>query len=209
MHAQRDQVVRRELREAERLDRVDELGGDAVDAEGHELIGREESLGPDLSGRARGLRPRRRLRSLRGARGRGGRRRCLDGRRRDVDRSDDAGSGARREGSAQRHDRGDRSSRRARLVSRRVGGKEARDALAKPAVAVKCDGELRGGGGGDGGAPLFQSHERPRIPAGVAGGLDRQIVARVLPLDADAVRDPPDRGMVEEERLGRDLQQVD
>ncbi len=50
--------------------------------------------------------------------------------------------------------------------------------------------------------------ERAGVAHRVAAGGHREVVAAVLALDAHAVRHPPHGGVVEEQRLGRGLQQV-
>ena len=60
----------------------------------------------------------------------------------------------------------------------------------------------------DVGAQFFEVGKRLRVSIRIAAQADRKIVAAVLALDADAARQPPDRRMIEEQRLDERLQQV-
>jgi hypothetical protein len=51
--------------------------------------------------------------------------------------------------------------------------------------------------------------ERARVVDRAAAGRDREVVAAVLPLDPHALRHPPHRRVVEEQRLCRGLDEVD
>lgn len=83
--------------------------------------------------------------------------------------------------------------------------KEPRDA-AKQLAAVGGEGHRAGPPGI---AALLEVDERARIDDRVAGGGDGEIVAAILPLDADPAGDPPDGRVVEEQGLSRALDQVD
>ncbi len=56
---------------------------------------------------------------------------------------------------------------------------------------------------------LLERRERARIAQRIAARLDREVVAAQLPLEADPIRRPPDRRVVEEHGLGHDLEHVD
>ena len=57
---------------------------------------------------------------------------------------------------------------------------------------------------------MFERGERARVQEHVARqGHDRRVVARVLPLGAQAAREPPRRRVVEEQDFRRRLQKVD
>ncbi len=59
------------------------------------------------------------------------------------------------------------------------------------------------------GAQFFEVGKRLRVSIRIAAQADREIVAAVLALDPDAVRQPPDGRMVEEQSLDERLQQID
>jgi hypothetical protein len=110
------------------------------------------------------------------------------------------GAGAGGEHDRQRERRG--PARRARLVVDR----HAEDA----AHAI----EQRSAGRGhrqqrDIGSPRFERGERFRVGDGVAAHAHRHFIAAVLALGANPLREPPHRGVIEEQRLGDGLQQVD
>lgn len=56
---------------------------------------------------------------------------------------------------------------------------------------------------------LRHRHQSLRVGRGVAGHLHRHIVAAQLPLDPKTVRDPPHCRVIEEQRLGHHLTDVD
>ena len=58
-------------------------------------------------------------------------------------------------------------------------------------------------------AELLEIGERARVRDAIAAELDREIVAAVLALNPDSVREPPDRRVIEEQRFDDRLQQVD
>jgi hypothetical protein len=58
-------------------------------------------------------------------------------------------------------------------------------------------------------AQLFEAGERSRVGVRIAAQAHREIIAAVLALDPDSARYPPDRRMIEEQRLDERLQQVD
>jgi hypothetical protein len=60
-----------------------------------------------------------------------------------------------------------------------------------------------------GAAQLLELHQRLGVRQRVARGAHREIVAAQLALLAHPPRHPPHRGMIEEQRLDRALQQVD
>ena len=60
-----------------------------------------------------------------------------------------------------------------------------------------------------GSAQLFEIGQRPGVGDRIAAEADREIVAAVLALDADPPREPPDRGVIEQECLDQRLQEVD
>ena len=59
------------------------------------------------------------------------------------------------------------------------------------------------------GAQLLEVGKRLRVGVRIAAKADREIVAAVLTLDPDAVRQPPDGRMVEEQSLDKGLQKID
>ena len=58
-------------------------------------------------------------------------------------------------------------------------------------------------------AQRLEIGQRAGVGDRIAAQADREIVAAVLALDADAARQPPHRGVIEEQRLDQRLQQVD
>ena len=58
-------------------------------------------------------------------------------------------------------------------------------------------------------AQFLEVGERSRVSVGIAAEADREVIAAVLALDADPAREPPDRRVIEEQRLDERLQQVD
>src|SRR4029077_4170755 len=58
-------------------------------------------------------------------------------------------------------------------------------------------------------APLFHEREGARVFNGVAAESYRDVIAAVFAFGADSLVQPPDCGMVEEQRLDADLEHVD
>ena len=58
-------------------------------------------------------------------------------------------------------------------------------------------------------APLFHQREGARVFNGVAAESHRDVIAAVFAFGADSLVQPPDCGMVEEQRLDADLEDVD
>ena len=94
-----------------------------------------------------------------------------------------------------------RESDAAHSSAQRFQAEHADDALGER-TAVRRHGEDRSA------APLFHQREGARIFDGVAAESDGHVIAAVLAFGANSFIEPPDRGMVEEQRLHANLENV-
>src|SRR5579864_5497153 len=89
----------------------------------------------------------------------------------------------------------------AHSCAKRLQAKNAHDTLSER-TAIRCHCKNRSA------APLFHQRKSPRIFDGIAAERHRHVVAAVLPLDPNLFVQPPDRGMIEEQRLHAHLKHI-
>ena len=94
-----------------------------------------------------------------------------------------------------------RQPRHAESAGRPVQSKHTQDALRKRAT-IGSHHQRRSG------APFFHQRERARVIDGVAANSNRFVVAAVLAFGANALAHPPNRGVIEQQRLHANLEKI-